>query len=106
MQGKNNLEKKVRIYIKMKRFFVFSDLLMITEASKDSLLRVLKKLTKEKLIRVDNDETIMSCTYIVLPKKKVEQKQNTTTYIDVNYMRQLYKVVRVLESLDKEFPTD
>ena len=39
--NKATLEDKVKRYIKMKKFFMFSDALMITGLTKDILLKIL-----------------------------------------------------------------
>jgi hypothetical protein len=36
----NNLEERVRKYIRMKNFFVIGDALMVTSVSKDILLKI------------------------------------------------------------------
>ena len=48
--NKATLEDKVKRYIKMKKFFMFSDALMITGLTKDILLKILESFEKEGLI--------------------------------------------------------
>jgi hypothetical protein len=43
----NKLEDRVKRYIKMKKFFMFSDALIITGIPKDILLKILERLEKE-----------------------------------------------------------
>ena len=51
----SNLEDKVKRYIKMKKFFMFSDALMITGLTKDILLKILESFEKEGLIIKDKE---------------------------------------------------
>ena len=52
----SNLEDKVKRYIKMKKFFMFSDALMIIGLTKDILLKILESFEKKGLIIKDKDE--------------------------------------------------
>lgn len=70
----NKLEDRVKRYIKMKKFFMFSDALIITGIPKDILLKILERLEKEGLIIQDRDEkSLMNRSYTVFSRLEKEQ---------------------------------
>lgn len=95
----NKLEDRVRRYIKMKKFFMLSDALMITGVSKDILLKILKKLEDEGLIVQDRDEkSIMNKSWVVLSKsqKNLLPLDNRNKNINLEFMKSINKVAVVL----------
>lgn len=100
MQNKDILEQKVRKYIKMKKFFIFSDALMVTSSSKDSLLRILEQLEKEGLIKLDkNEKSIMNRSYTVLSRreKKILSLTNKVKPFDRELIKSINKLCNVLD---------
>lgn len=95
----NKLEEKVKRYIKMKKFFMFSDALIITGIPKDILLKILEKLEKESLIIQDRDEkSLMNRSYTVFSRlekraisTKIEDKK-----IDIELIKSINKVANIL----------
>lgn len=95
----NKLEEKVKRYIKMKKFFMFSDALIITGIPKDILLKILEKLEKESLIIQDRDEkSLMNRSYTVFSRlekraisSKIEDKK-----IDIELIKSINKVANIL----------
>lgn len=95
----NKLEEKVKRYIKMKKFFMFSDALIITGIPKDILLKILEKLEKESLIIQDREEkSLMNRSYTVFSRlekraisSKIEDKK-----IDIELIKSINKVANIL----------
>lgn len=95
----NKLEEKVKRYIKMKKFFMFSDALIITGIPKDILLKILEKLEKESLIIQDRDEkSLINRSYTVFSRlekraisTKIEDKK-----IDIELIKSINKVANIL----------
>lgn len=95
----NKLEEKVKRYIKMKKFFMFSDALIITGIPKDTLLKILENLEKEGLIIQDRDEkSLMNRSYAVFSRhekraisSKIEDKK-----IDIELIKSINKVANIL----------
>ena len=95
----NKLEDRVKRYIKMKKFFMFSDALIITGIPKDILLKILERLEKEGLIIQDRDEkSLMNRSYTVFSRlekraisSKIEDKK-----IDIELIKSINKVANIL----------
>ncbi len=95
----SKLEERVKRYIKMKKFFMLSDALLITGISKDTLLKILEKLEKEGLIIQDRDEkSLMNRSYTVFSRlekraisSKIEDKK-----IDIELIKSINKVANIL----------
>jgi hypothetical protein len=97
----NKLEDRVRRYIKMKKFFMLSDALIITGISKDILLKILKKLEDEGLIVQDRDEkSIMNKSWVVLSNrdKKISLIGSKKKNIDLEFIKAIHKVAVALEN--------
>ena len=98
----NKLEDRVRRYIKMKKFFIFSDALIVTGLSKDQLLKVLDRLEKEGLIIQDRDEkSIMKKPYVVILKRN-NRVLTDEKRINLELIKSVNKVIKVLESNELE----
>lgn len=96
---RNKLEEKVRRYIKLKKFFLFSDALLVTELTKDRLLKVLEKLEKEGLIVQDKDnKSIMNSSYIVISKEKKSTFIKANLSIDFYFLKAVKKIITVLNA--------
>jgi len=96
----NKLEDRVRRYIKMKKFFVLSDALIITGIPKDILLKLLSTLEKEGLIVQDRDNrSIMNKSWTVLSRreKRFLGDKFTIKKIDMEKLKAIKKVALVLE---------
>lgn len=95
----NKLEDRVKRYIKMKKFFMFSDALIITGIPKDILLKILERLEKDGLIIQDRDEkSLMNRSYTVFSRlekraisSKIEDKK-----IDIELIKSINKVANIL----------
>lgn len=99
---RNDLEQKVRRYIKMKKFFMFSDALLITGLSKDKLEKVLIKLEKEGLIVQDKDnKSIMNSSYIVISKEKKSTLIKANSCVDFYFLKSIKKITTVLNESDE-----
>ncbi len=95
----NKLEEKVKRYIKMKKFFMFSDALIITGIPKDILLKILEKLEKESLIIQDRDEkSLMNRSYTVFSRleKRAISTKSEDKKIDIELIKSINKVANVL----------
>ena len=100
---KSNLEDKVKRYIKMKKFFMFSDALMITGLTKDILLKILESFEKEGLIIKDKDEkSLMKSSYVVINAKNKKVLNNQDIKIDVELIKAIKKLLLEIKKLNKK----
>ena len=99
----SNLEDKVKRYIKMKKFFMFSDALMITGLTKDILLKNLESFEKEGLIIKDKDEkSLMKSSYVVINAKNKKVLNNQDIKIDVELIKAIKKLLLEIKKLNKK----
>ena len=99
----SNLEYKVKRYIKMKKFFMFSDALMITGLTKDILLKILESFEKEGLIIKDKDEkSLMKSSYVVINAKNKKVLNNQDIKIDVELIKAIKKLLLEIKKLNKK----
>ena len=99
----SNLEDKVKRYIKMKKFFMFSDALMITGLTKDILLKILESFEKVGLIIKDKDEkSLMKSSYVVINAKNKKVLNNQDIKIDVELIKAIKKLLLEIKKLDKK----
>ena len=99
----SNLEDKVKRYIKMKKFFMFSDALMITGLMKDILLKILESFEKEGLIIKDKDEkSLMKSSYVVINAKNKKVLNNQDIKIDVELIKAIKKLLLEIKKLNKK----
>jgi hypothetical protein len=99
----SNLEDKVKRYIKMKKFFMFSDALMITGLTKDILLKILESFEKEGLIIKDKDEkSLMKSSYVVINAKNKKVLNNQDIKIDVELIKAIKKLLLEIKKLNKK----
>ena len=99
----SNLEDKVKLYIKMKKFFMFSDALMITGLTKDILLKILESFEKEGLIIKDKDEkSLMKSSYVVINAKNKKVLNNQDIKIDVELIKAIKKLLLEIKKLNKK----
>lgn len=99
----SNLEDKVKRYIKMKKFFMFSDALMITGLTKDILLKTLESFEKEGLIIKDKDEkSLMKSSYVVINAKNKKVLNNQDIKIDVELIKAIKKLLLEIKKLNKK----
>lgn len=97
------LEDKVRRYIKIKKFFMFSDALMITALTKDTLLQVLDNFEKKGLIIKDKDEkSLMKSSYVVINAKNKKVLNNQDIKIDVELIKAIKKLLLEIKKLNKK----
>ena len=97
------LEDKVRRYIKIKKFFMFSDALMITGLTKDILLKILESFEKEGLIIKDKDEkSLMKSSYVVINAKNKKVLNNQDIKIDVELIKAIKKLLLEIKKLNKK----
>ena len=92
-------EDRVKRYIKMKKFFMLSDALIVTEIPKDTLLKILENLEKEGLIIQDKDEkTLMNRSYTVFSRqeKRAISSKSEDKKIDIELIKSINKVANVL----------
>ena len=95
----SKLEERVKRYIKMKKFFMLSDALLITGISKDTLLKILEKLEKEGLIIQDRDEkSLMNRSYTVFSRhaKRAISSKSEDKKIDIELIKSINKVANIL----------
>lgn len=99
----SSLEDRVRRYIKFKKFFLFSDALLVTELTKDRLVKVLKKLVKEGLILQDKDnKSIMNSSYIVLSQKEKKRPSFVSKEkVDFYLIRSVKKIMQTIKDEPK-----
>ena len=101
--NKATLEDKVKRYIKMKKFFMFSDALMITGLTKDILLKILESFEKEGLIIKDKDEkSLMKSSYVVINAKNKKVLNNQDIKIDVELIKAIKKLLLEIKKLNKK----
>lgn len=101
--NKATLEDKVKRYIKMKKFFMFSDALMITGLTKDILLKILESFEKEGLIIKDKDEkSLMKSSYVVINVKNKKVLNNQDIKIDVELIKAIKKLLLEIKKLNKK----
>ena len=99
----SNLEDKAKRYIKMKKFFMFSDALMITGLTKDILLKILESFEKEGLIIKDKDEkSLMKSSYVVINAKNKKVLNNQDIKIDVELIKAIKKLLLEIKKLNKK----
>ncbi|MFA7085469.1 MAG: hypothetical protein WC145_02270 [Aliarcobacter sp.] len=99
----SNLEDKVKRYIKIKKFFMFSDALMITGLTKDILLKILESFEKEGLIIKDKDEkSLMKSSYVVINAKNKKVLNNQDIKIDVELIKAIKKLLLEIKKLNKK----
>ena len=99
----SNLEDKVKRYIKMKKFFMFSDALMITGLTKDILLKILESFEKEGLIIKDKDEkSLMKSSYVVINAKNKKVLNDQDIKIDVELIKAIKKLLLEIKKLNKK----
>ncbi|WNL11754.1 hypothetical protein [Aliarcobacter cryaerophilus] len=99
----SNLEDKVKRYIKMKKFFMFSDALMITGLTKDILLKILESFEKKGLIIKDKDEkSLMKSSYVVINAKNKKVLNNQDIKIDVELIKAIKKLLLEIKKLNKK----
>lgn len=95
----SKLIDRVKRYIKMKKFFMLSDALLITGISKDTLLKILDSLEKEGLIIQDRDEkSLMNRSYTVFSRqeKRAISSKSEDRKIDIELIKSINKVVNIL----------
>lgn len=99
----NNLEERVRKYIRMKNFFVIGDALMVTSVSKDILLKILEKFETDGLIIRDRDEkSIMKRSYTVISAKESKQISFLNRkQFDIELIKSLEKICKALENKEE-----
>lgn len=99
----NNLEERVRKYIRMKNFFVIGDALMVTSVSKDILLKILEKFETDGLIIRDRDEkSIMKRSYTVISTKESKQISFLNRkQFDIELIKSLEKICKALENKEE-----
>ena len=101
--NKATLEDKVKRYIKMKKFFMFSDALMIIGLTKDILLKILESFEKEGLIIKDKDEkSLMKSSYVVINAKNKKVLNNQDIKIDVELIKAIKKLLLEIKKLNKK----
>ena len=101
--NKATLKDKVKRYIKMKKFFMFSDALMITGLTKDILLKILESFEKEGLIIKDKDEkSLMKSSYVVINAKNKKVLNNQDIKIDVELIKAIKKLLLEIKKLNKK----
>lgn len=100
----NSLEDRVRRYIRMKKFFVVSDALLVTSLPPNTLLKILDKFENDGLIIQDKDEkSLMNRSYVVLSRKeKRVTLNNEVKKIDIELIKSLTKVLTVLKDIELE----
>jgi len=100
----NSLEDRVRRYIRMKKFFVVSDALLVTSLPPNTLLKILEKFENDGLIIQDKDEkSLMNRSYVVLSRKeKRVTLNNEVKKIDIELIKSLTKVLTVLKDIELE----
>ncbi len=99
----SNLEDKAKRYIKMKKFFMFSDALMIIGLTKDILLKILESFEKEGLIIKDKDEkSLMKSSYVVINAKNKKVLNNQDIKIDVELIKAIKKLLLEIKKLNKK----
>lgn len=101
----NSPENRVLRYIRMKKFFMVSDALLVTSLPPNTLLKILEKLENNGLIIQDKDEkSLMNRSYVVLSRKekRVPISNNTITKIDIELIKSLTKVLLVLKDIEFE----
>lgn len=99
----SNLEDKVKRYIKMKKFFMFSDALMIIGLTKDILLKILESFEKKGLIIKDKDEkSLMKSSYVVINAKNKKVLNNQDIKIDVELIKAIKKLLLEIKKLNKK----
>ena len=99
----SNLEDKAKRYIKMKKFFMFSDALMIIGLTKDILLKILESFEKEGLIIKDKDEkSLMKSSYVVINVKNKKVLNNQDIKIDVELIKAIKKLLLEIKKLNKK----
>lgn len=99
----STLEYKVKRYIKMKKFFMFSDALMITGLTKDILLKILESFEKVGLIIKDKDEkSLMKSSYVVINAKNKKVLNNQDIKIDVELIKAIKKLLLEIKKLNKK----
>ena len=99
----SNLEDKVKRYIKMKKFFMFSDALMITGLTKDILLKILESFEKEGLIIKDKDEkSLMKSSYVVINAKNKKVLNNQDIKIEDELIKAIKKILVEIKKLNKK----
>ena len=102
MSSKTPIEEKIARYIKMKKFFSFSDAMIVTGATKDILLDVLLKYEDQGMIRLDKEsKTITNRFYIVL-NLEVKKVENQPTVLSQAIFRPLDKVAKKLSMMKVE----
>lgn len=102
----SKLEEKVKRYIKMKKFFMLSDALLITGISKDTLLKILEKLEKESLIIQDRDEkSLMNRSYTVFSRheKRAISSKSEDKKIDIELIKSINKVANILANKELQY---
>lgn len=95
----SKLIDRVKRYIKMKKFFMLSDALLITGISKDTLLKILDSLEKEGLIIQDRDEkSLMNRSYTVFSRqeKRAISSKSEDKKIDIELIKSINKVANIL----------
>jgi hypothetical protein len=101
--NKATLEDKVKRYIKMKKFFMFSDALMIIGLTKDILLKILESFEKKGLIIKDKDEkSLMKSSYVVINAKNKKVLNNQDIKIDVELIKAIKKLLLEIKKLNKK----
>lgn len=96
------LEDKVRRYIKIKKFFMFSDALMITALTKDTLLQVLDNFEKQGLIIKDKEEkSLMKSSYTVINVNNKKSLKHQDVKVDVELIKAIKKVLMVFKKINK-----
>ena len=99
----SNLADNLKRYIKMKKFFMFSDALMITGLTKDILLKILESFEKEGLIIKDKDEkSLMKSSYVVINAKNKKVLNNQDIKIDVELIKAIKKLLLEIKKLNKK----
>ncbi|RBQ28387.1 hypothetical protein [Aliarcobacter vitoriensis] len=99
----NILEDRVRRYIKIKKFFLLSDALLVTSLNKNTLLNILDKLEDEGLIIKDKDEkSLMNRSYIVLLNRNKKLLKANNIRINIELIKSLNKIMKVLQDLQKQ----
>lgn len=100
----NSPEDRVRRYIRMKKFFVVSDALLVISLPLNTLLKILNKFEKEGLIIQDKDDkSLMNRSYTVLSRREKQVLRfSKGVRIDIELIKSLKKFLLVIKDFEME----